>query len=67
MPHASPRVGANVEAILNEGVGVFTAFQEIVMGQLLRANDLSMFSFATSQCDRQKRTVCLAGERHVED
>ena len=43
MPHASPRVGANVTAMLNEGMRVCTAVREIVMARLVRAHVLSMF------------------------
>lgn len=45
MPHASPRVGANVTAILNEGIGICTALQAITIEQLVRAHVLSMFWF----------------------
>lgn len=46
MPHASPRVDANVTAKLKEGMGIYTAVQEIAMAQLMTAHVLLMFCFA---------------------
>ena len=48
MPHASPRVDANVTANRKEGVGICTAVQEIAMARLITAHVLSMFGFAAN-------------------
>jgi hypothetical protein len=45
MPHASPRVGANVTAMLKEGMCVCTAVRENAIARLVKAHFLLMFGF----------------------